>query len=225
MAKFNLFQPIDASQEGWEDELRNREAMSAKINFMNQLSQSNPDNKTLQNALLEQYFGMLFPEEEDQGQYADYAMGLLGSGDEEMANYGRSILESINQGIGSKLGISFGDETITPQTEMQNTFADKFAQEFALQDAEGEYLGEEQLAKNKSMLDKLTQNPQLAEQYYSMEDPTLGENWQRMMESRQGKNPFSIGIGGSLNELATVLGMNNKDYKLKKSGLLSDYQL
>lgn len=90
----NYFTPIDASQQGWEDELKKRQALNAQIDWMNQFAQANANNKYVQSALLQQYMGMMSPQQPDPSDQLGLAMDFLASGDPNLKQAGYQILQS-----------------------------------------------------------------------------------------------------------------------------------
>lgn len=90
----NLFMPIDWQQDNAQEEYDRRAQMNAQVDFMNQLAQKNAGNKYIQDALLQQYMGMAFPEQEDPMQKLEMGLGFMQSDIPALQQAGQDILST-----------------------------------------------------------------------------------------------------------------------------------
>jgi hypothetical protein len=226
-SKFNLFEEIDPTQEGWEDELQNRKRMNSQVNFMNQILQQNPDNKTLQNALLEQYLGMVFPQEEDHSSALNLAMDLLDSENPELVSYGQKLLSNTMPSIMSQYGIEDTESATTPTVDSR--YLSEFLKKHPTASDETVDVAPKELVRNIGLTNQAQTNPALAQAYMMQEQPTLGENFDTAQQGYledNGKMTLKSYLSGILGFYPQILGINNPNEadKYKKAGF-SDYEL
>ena len=99
----NYFQAIDPRAIGdkgaSEAEMTKRRGMNSQIDFLNEMAQLNQGNKSMQNYLAEQYFGMVFPQQEDPDSQFAKAADLIALGGEMgntgLAGAGESMLKGL----------------------------------------------------------------------------------------------------------------------------------
>jgi hypothetical protein len=93
-----LFDPIDWNAKDAQTEYDKRKSINASIDFLGQLSQANQGNDNLQNVLMKQYLGLVYPEQLSTTDQASQNMDQLGLATKLMGT-GNSTYDSIANGI------------------------------------------------------------------------------------------------------------------------------
>lgn len=225
----NFFQPIDASQSGWEDELKRRQELNAQIDFMNQMSQSNPDNGYLQQALMQQYIGTVFPEQLDYGNLLGYAQDLVESGDPDLMAQGKKTIADITPLLYKQYGYTPSSATTGTtgtdnSSKVSNLLAD-FAKEFSVDTPEGEVINQKELQKNRALQEQAQANPSLVQQYFDAQQKGVSlKDRMNYAQSNTKEDLPGILSGYFTQFLPSMLGAKNNDIRLQRAGF-SDYTL
>lgn len=162
------FSPIDwSSMASGDQEYQKRQGLNKQIEWLNQMSELNPNNGGLQKMLAEQYMGMVAPQQPDYDSEFQKGMDLLqmgtGLNNPEFANAGKKILAGIP---GMKDYFQTDQKGTTDSKPVDTTYLDQLQKDYSVDNVTNPNYG-----RNKSILEAANKNPSLAEQYYSTSDP------------------------------------------------------
>lgn len=166
----NLYSQIDWNQPDAKQELDRRQQMSNQVQAMNQMLQSNPNNKALQNTLISQYMDMVMPQQKNPQDEIGMAMDFLASGDEGLAAIGKQMIAK--SPLLKDYGMDAGSQAITNPLEAakQAQTATSFNSLFGTSDMQP---NDPNYSRNFNVQQQAVAKPQLMDQYYAQKDP----NW------------------------------------------------
>lgn len=213
-------QQLTLNNPNWYDEYQKTQQMNNQINWMNEMLTQNPNNKAVQNALLEQYMGMVFPQAPDYENELNRALTLYQTGETlgipELKDAGKNMLSG-NPLTSQYFGQSATTDLTPEQKKLQDIDVESFKTKYTTEGVDNRDI----LRRNTQYQDLLAENPDLATQYFSY-NPNAGERLAALTAYYSGmskEHPFKAALGQTFAAPMAIFGGGKDIAREQMTGL------